>query len=103
MRYLAAPALVGLAVMIGTPAMAQKHPTDRSVDLPGDNSPSTIERAHPYSRKTVPLPEKAEPPKTAPSNRTDQPLTRLPAANPNPDGPGMSTHHQTMQDQPEQP
>ena len=91
MRYIAARTLLGLAVVISTPAMAQKHPTDKSVDLPGDNSPSTIERAHPYARKTVPLPEKAEP--TPPA---DHPLTHLPAGNPGRDKPGMSENHQTL-------
>ncbi|MCE2563502.1 hypothetical protein [Komagataeibacter sp. FNDCF1] len=90
MRSFTARVLLGLAVVVSTPAMAQKHPHDRSVDLPGDNSPSAIERAHPYARKTVPLPEKTE------SSPPDQPLTRPPAANAGPGTPGMSDRHQTI-------
>ncbi|MBV1829631.1 hypothetical protein HNW77_14155 [Komagataeibacter sp. AV436] len=95
MRIISALAVTGVVLMAsGPPALAQKHPADTSVDLPGDNSPSAIERAHPQARKTVPLPEKSERP--APAGGPDQPLTRPPAANKNPDSPGMSSNHQTL-------
>ncbi|GBR19086.1 hypothetical protein [Komagataeibacter nataicola] len=98
MRIISVFAVTGMVLMVsGSAALAQKHPTDRSVDLPGDNSPSAIERAHPQSRKTVPLPEKSERPDPADQPRQpDQPLTRQPAANKSPDGPGMSSNHQTL-------
>ncbi|RBM06729.1 hypothetical protein [Novacetimonas cocois] len=50
------------------PAWAQKHPNDPSVDRPGDDSPSALQRLQPYSRKTEPLPAKPT-----------HPLPRLPA------------------------
>ncbi|PYD49255.1 hypothetical protein [Novacetimonas pomaceti] len=50
------------------PAWAQKHPDDPSVDRPGDDSPSALQRLQPYSRKTEPLPAKPT-----------HPLPRMPA------------------------
>lgn len=95
MRIISALAVTGVLLMASAPvALAQKHPTDKSVDLPGDNSPSSIERAHPQARKTVPLPEKSERP--APTDQPDQPLTRQSAANKGPDSPGMSSNHQSL-------
>ncbi|AZV40070.1 hypothetical protein CFR75_11660 [Komagataeibacter xylinus] len=95
MRIISALAVTGVLLMASAPvALAQKHPTDKSVDLPGDNSPSSIERAHPQDRKTVPLPEKSERP--APADQPDQPLTRQPAANKGPESPGMSSNHQNL-------
>ena len=92
MRYFPPQVLFCLLLAISPAAMAQQHPQDRSVSQPGANSPSTIERAQPYSRKTEPLPEKAEQPPQQP----DHPLTRKPAGNTSPDSPGMSSNHQTL-------
>ena len=56
-----------LPLMAGA-AWAQKHPGDSSVDRPGDNSPSALQRIQPYTRRTEPLPA-----------RPAHPLPRLPA------------------------
>lgn len=58
-------------------AWAQKHPNDSSVDRPGDNSPSALERTQPYGRRTEPLP-----------SHPTHPLPRLPAT---PNAPNAST------------
>ncbi|GCE78901.1 hypothetical protein [Komagataeibacter oboediens] len=91
MRYFHAPVVLCVLLAISPAAMAQHHPHDESVSQPGSNSPSTIERTQPYSRKTEPLPEQAVP---APQ-RSGHPLTRQPAGN-TPDSPGMSSNHQTL-------
>ncbi|MCW4589238.1 hypothetical protein NO263_01355 [Gluconacetobacter entanii] len=58
-----------LPLLTGAPqAWAQKHPNDSSVDRPGDNSPSALERTQPYDRRTEPLP-----------SHPTHPLPRLPA------------------------
>ncbi|KON65313.1 hypothetical protein KOEU_11530 [Komagataeibacter europaeus] len=94
MRYF--PAILMLCLPLATvpAAMAQQHPQDRNVSQPGGNSPSSIERAQPYSRKTEPLPEQVDPARQ--QQQPDQPLTKQPAGNKSPDRPGMSTNHQTL-------
>ncbi|POF61212.1 hypothetical protein CFR73_07510 [Novacetimonas maltaceti] len=67
--FLAIALLSCLPLLTGADlARAQKHPDDRSVDRPGDNSPSALERTQPYARRTEPLP-----------SHPTHPLPRLPA------------------------
>lgn len=94
MRYFPAIPMLCLSLAIAPAAMAQQHPQDRAVSQPGGNSPSSIARAQPYSRRTDPLPEQADPARQ--HQQPDQPLTKQPAGNKSPDQPGMSTNHQTL-------